>query len=396
MISNVFLARRSFLPDSLSTLLWTRGPLDLTYAAWCGLVLSLPLSWVSGMLLGRATRILLGRIARGTPTGVDDRLVSDLAGPITLGWSVLLARGAVGLFALPKGADDLVSTAGRLGFVLAAFWGVWRLVGVVKHVAVTSSWGGTSPAARALGVLGARVAKALVMVLGIVTGLSLLGYPVATLIAGLGIGGIAFALAAQKTVENLFGAFSLGVDQPFREGDFIKLEGALGTVEAIGLRSTRIRSLDRTVISIPNGKVAEMQVESLAVRDRLRLACMLGLEYGTSVERLRSVLSGLSRVLRDHPKIWPDTVIVRFVALAESSLDIEVMAWFTTTDWNEFLEIREAVLLAFMEVVEREGCSFAFPTRTVHLAGNVADAVRPNREVEPEPSAELDALRSTS
>jgi MscS family membrane protein len=380
MISNVFLARRSSLPDSLSTLLWTQGPLDLTYAAWCGLVLSLPLSWASGMLLGRVTRILLGRIARGTATGIDDRLVSDLAGPITLGWSVLLARGAVGLFALPKGADDLVSTAGRLGFVLAAFWGVWRLVGVVKHVAVTSSWGGTSPAARALGVLGARVAKALVMVLGIVTGLSLLGYPVATLIAGLGIGGIAFALAAQKTVENLFGAFSLGVDQPFREGDFIKLEGALGTVEAIGLRSTRIRSLDRTVISIPNGKVAEMQVESLAVRDRLRLACMLGLEYGTSVERLRSVLSGLSRVLRDHPKIWPDTVIVRFVALAESSLDIEVMAWFTTTDWNEFLEIREAVLLGFMEVVEREGCSFAFPTRTVHLAGNVADAVRPNRE----------------
>jgi MscS family membrane protein len=380
MISNVFLARRSSLPDSLSTLLWTQGPLDLTYAAWCGLVLSLPLSWASGMLLGRVTRILLGRIARGTATGIDDRLVSDLAGPITLGWSVLLARGAVGLFALPKSADDLVSTAGRLGFVLAAFWGVWRLVGVVKHVAVTSSWGGTSPAARALGVLGARVAKALVMVLGIVTGLSLLGYPVATLIAGLGIGGIAFALAAQKTVENLFGAFSLGVDQPFREGDFIKLEGALGTVEAIGLRSTRIRSLDRTVISIPNGKVAEMQVESLAVRDRLRLACMLGLEYGTSVERLRSVLSGLSRVLRDHPKIWPDTVIVRFVALAESSLDIEVMAWFTTTDWNEFLEIREAVLLGFMEVVEREGCSFAFPTRTVHLAGNVADAVRPNRE----------------
>ncbi len=373
-MSNLLLVAPLRLPDWASKILDNRGPLGLTVAVWGELLLAVFASWVVGWLLGRVTRALMGRVARRTATGVDDRLIKDLSGPITLAWSVLLARAAVGFFDLPRRGDELVSKSVDVGLALAAFWAVWRLVGIAQHVAITSTWGGASPAARALGVLGARVAKAAVAVVAVVMMLSLLGYPVATLIAGLGIGGIAFALAAQKTVENLFGAFSLGVDQPFREGDFIKVDSTVGTVEAIGLRSTRIRSLDRTVISIPNGKIAEMQVESFAVRDRLRLACTLGLEYGTSAEQLRKVLLGLSRVLNEHPKFWSEAVTVRFVGFGESSLDIEVMAWFTTTDWAEFLAIRENLLLEFMQVVEREGSAFAFPTRTVHIAPNAPAA----------------------
>jgi MscS family membrane protein len=110
-----------------------------------------------------------------------------------------------------------------------------------------------------------------------------------------------------------------------------------------------------------------MQIESLAARDRLRLSCTLGLGYGTRPAQLRAVLAGLERVLREHPKLWPDTVTVRFAGFGESSLNVDVMAWFLTSDWNEFLAIREETLLRFMEVVEREGSSFAFPTRTLHM-----------------------------
>jgi MscS family membrane protein len=130
-----------------------------------------------------------------------------------------------------------------------------------------------------------------------------------------------------------------------------------------------VRTHDRTVITIPNGKLAEMRIESLAVRDRCHLACTLGLVYGTTANQMRVVVAGLEQVLRAHPKIFADNIIVRFKELAASSLDIEVMAWFLTTDYPEFQLIRQETLLAFMEVVEKAGTSFAFPTRTVHIAG---------------------------
>jgi MscS family membrane protein len=113
-------------------------------------------------------------------------------------------------------------------------------------------------------------------------------------------------------------------------------------------------------------------LETFAARDRLRLACTVGLVYETTESQMRTVLAGLERVLSEHPKIWPDAVTVRFKELAASSLDIEIMAWFTTSDWAEFQAIRQDVLLSFMKVVESAGTSFAFPTRTVHLASGRA------------------------
>jgi MscS family membrane protein len=190
---------------------------------------------------------------------------------------------------------------------------------------------------------------------------------VASLLAGLGIGGIALALAAQKTVENLFGSVSIGVDQPFRVGDFVKIEDVVGTVETIGMRSTRVRTLDRTLVTFPNGKLADTRAETFAARDRIRLFANLGLSYATTSGQMRQVLAEIERALRGHPKIWPEGVSVRFNALRESWLEVEATAWFQTTDWNEFTGIRQELLLRFMEIVERSGTSLAFPTRTVHL-----------------------------
>jgi MscS family membrane protein len=229
-------------------------------------------------------------------------------------------------------------------------------------------WAQSNPASRSLLQLGSRAVKVATAVIAVIAVVSQLGYPVASLLAGLGIGGLAVALAAQKTLENVLGAFAIGFDQPFREGDFVRVEDVTGTVEDIGLRSTRIRTLDRTVVTIPNGRLADMRLESFAPRDRLRLACTLGIEYGATAAQMRALVAGVEGALRGHPKVWPGGITVRFKELAASSLDIEVAAWFQTSDWAEFLLIRQELLLQFMAIVEGAGCSFAFPTRTVHLA----------------------------
>jgi MscS family membrane protein len=187
-------------------------------------------------------------------------------------------------------------------------------------------------------------------------------------LAGLGIGGIALALGAQKTLENVFGAFALAVDQPIREGDFVRIDDLLGTVETIGLRSTRIRTLDRTLVAIPNGKLADLRLETFAARDRVRLQTTIGINYGATADQMKKVMEGFREALRAQPQLWPDSVSVHFVKLGDAGQEIEVSAWFVTADYEEFKRIREDVLLRFLAVVEKEGTDIAFPTQTLHLA----------------------------
>lgn len=267
------------------------------------------------------------------------------------------------------------------------FWALSRGVDAGRQRMLESAWIRERPSTRSLAQLGAKIGQIFLLVIGVVALLSELGYPVASLVAGLGIGGLAVALAAQKTLENLFGALALGADQPFREGDFVNIEGLLGTVESIGLRSTRIRTLDRTLVSIPNGKLAELRLESFAVRDRLRFSCTLGLVYGSSEQQVRSVIAGVEGVLRAHPKLFPDGVMVRLEEIGLQSLNIDVGCWFATSNWDEFMLIREDTLLAFLRVIENAGTTLALPTRTVMVMDGklpgAPSAEHPNLELKP-------------
>jgi MscS family membrane protein len=321
-------------------------------------------------------RAAFSRVVARTSTSWDDAVLDRLSAPLTVALTLAAASALLPWLALYAPAERMLYRIIRVALYGDFFWALWRLVDVVRQVLAGTRWAVASPTSRSLLPLGARITKVLVLALAAVAVLSMLGYPVASLVAGLGIGGLALALAAQKTVENLFGAFSIGVDQPFREGDFVKIDDFVGTVEQIGLRSSRFRTLDRTLVTLPNGRVADMRIESYAARDRLRFATVVGLAYETSVAQMREVLDGFERVLRDHPKLWPDTVVVRFREFAQSSLDIEIMAWFETQDWGEFQLIRQDILLQFMEVVEQAGTSIAYPTRTLHLGGETVDALR--------------------
>lgn len=353
----------SWLPEPLAK----EGPFEVLWWQWIGLLLLLPIAWALCRLLSWLTLSAVGRVVKHTSAQWDDELLERQRGPVRLAWGIAAVYVLLPFLQLAPDATLAVRVAMKSGLFVVFFWALLRSVDTLRHILVMAPALKDRPAALAIVPIATSVTKVLVLGAAIVAVLAELGYPVASLIAGLGIGGLALALAAQKTIENLFGALSLGLDQPFREGDLVKVEDFVGTVESIGLRSTRLRTADRTLITIPNGRLADMRLESLTSRDRIRLACTVGLVYGTTASQMRQVLDGFESYLRSHPKIWPDAVIVRFAELGESGLKIEITVWFQTQDYSEFLLIRQDVLLQLMEIVERAGTSFAFPTRTIHL-----------------------------
>jgi MscS family membrane protein len=195
-----------------------------------------------------------------------------------------------------------------------------------------------------------------------------IGLNVTGILAGLGIGGLAVALAAQKTVENLFGGVTLILDQPVRVGDFCRFGDRIGTVEEVGLRSTRIRTLDRTVVSVPNGHFASLELENFTVRDRIWLHTTIGVRYETTPDQLRHVLVEIRRMLYAHPQVDPRPARIRFVNFGAYSLDLEIFAYVLTADYDEFLAIQEDIYLRIMDIVEQSGTGFAFPSQTTYLA----------------------------
>jgi MscS family membrane protein len=349
------------------------APLGLTWAQWLAIVGILFGSVLLGRILERLVRAVVGRLVKKTRSTWDDALLPRLAGPLSAALALAFAAALLPVVGLPDHGSKVAYQMIRAGFFAAFFWTLFRLVDVGFHLLGDSMWARSGPS-RSLIPLGSRVAKVGIIAIAAVAVLSYLGYPVASLVAGLGIGGLALALAAQKTVENLFGAFSIGVDQPFRVGDTVRIEDFQATVERIGLRSTRFRTLDRTIVTIPNGKLADSRIESYTARDRMRLSTIVGLVYGTTEAQVRQVLAGFDRVLRAQPKLFPEGVTVLLRGLGNSSLDIEVTAQFQTEDYGEYQAIRQEILLQFLSVVEEAGTSLAFPTQTVHLVTPAGDS----------------------
>jgi small-conductance mechanosensitive channel len=202
-----------------------------------------------------------------------------------------------------------------------------------------------------------------------------LGLPVTALVAGLGVGGLAIALAAQSTLENLIGGIILYADQPARIGDICRFGGHLGTVEKIGLRSVKIRTLARTIVNVPNAQFAKMELENFSTRDRIFLDTRLRLRYETSREQLRQVHIELEELLKGDPRIAENPVRVRFMGFGEYFLEVEIHAYALTRDWSEFLAIRQELLVRSMEIVERAGTRLALPA-TVHYVGSERDSKR--------------------
>ncbi|MGE0360948.1 MAG: mechanosensitive ion channel family protein [Vicinamibacterales bacterium] len=348
------------LPDLLPAPLQAMGPHDLAWWQWLALPLFVAAALVVGRVLGAISRAVLQRAFRRTPTRWDERWLDRVAPALTVLWGAAVFRAAMPWLELHDAAHGFVTALLTAVGVITVFWALWRSVDVVVEFTVDQSWGADA-SARSMIIVGGNLLKTAVLVVGGVSTAAAFGYPVATVVAGLGIGGIAFAFGAQKTVENLFGSIALAADQPLRVGDVVKVEGVEGQVEQIGARSTRLRTADRTLVTIPNGRLADSRIESLAARDRLRMTTTVMLAYGTTEAQVRQVIAGIDERLRAQPLVWPDVVIARLANLGPASIDIEVMCWFQTADFEAFRSARQDVLLAIIGVVEQAGARFVAP-----------------------------------
>jgi MscS family membrane protein len=199
--------------------------------------------------------------------------------------------------------------------------------------------------------------------------------------AGLGVGGIAVALAAQKTLENVIGGVSLILDRVVLVGDTLKVGGIEGTVEDLGLRSTRIRTSERTVVSVPNGQIANMTLENTSLRDKFWFHPILALRYGTTLPQLEMVLDGIRRLLEEHRDLERESVRVNLLRCGATSLDVEVFAYVITRDSKQFLEIQERLLLRIMECIESAGVEIAPPAQTIVIESSADAAGRASLKV---------------
>lgn len=328
--------------------------------------------WIGLVLILLATALFLWMVNHVSRLGNDRHPFLRALAQLTMPASLLAAVPVFAFLTLEQlnltgQLAVAINIAATAIMFLASAWMFWRLSPVIAE-AIISSPGITSESIdahlirvsmRLLGIVGSAALLAL--------GADRMGLPVYGVVAGLGVGGLAIALAAQPTLENLIGGLNLFADKPIRVGDFCKYGSDLGTIESIGIRSTRIRGLGRTLTTIPNAMLAKMPIENFTWRDRMLLRADLGLRYETTPEQLRYVLVRLRELLLGHPRVDPDPARARFAGFGESSLNIEVFAYVTTNDWNEFLGIREDILLRVMDIIEQAGTAVAFPSQTLYL-----------------------------
>lgn len=346
------------------------GPLGLPRWKWAGIVLAVPVVWLLTLALAVGLRRVALAITRRTPAAWDDELVVRLRGPVRLFLASILVVPVLVLLELDANTTAMAWRVLRGITIVAVFWMLLRLIGVTQDHLARKAWASDHTNAQTIVPLIGRSLRVALGLLALLVAFSQLGYPVGTLLAGLGIGGIVVALAAQKTVENLFGSVTLAADRVFRVGDWVRFEDVQGTVERIGLRSTHLRTLDRTLVKVPNGRLADLRIESFGERDRIRFFITLRLVYSTTAAQLRMVLHDTETLFRSHARIWPDGIAVRLVGLGQYSLDVNVNAWFATTDWGEFELIRQDVLLAIMDIVERAGTRLAMPMQVLRIEAN--------------------------
>ncbi|MBN1424762.1 mechanosensitive ion channel family protein [Candidatus Fermentibacteria bacterium] len=334
---------------------------------WSALVLVLIVGWFAARLLSSWASRVFGAMAARTRVKWDDAMVHALDGPLGLiVWALIVAMASP-LVGMSIAAQSLVGRGWRI-LMLAGFgWMLFRSIDLmtlyVRALATQRS---------ALGLsfipIAGRVSKILILVFVFLAVLDVIGVEVVGLLAGLGLGGLAIAFAAQKTIENLFGAIAIAGDRPFKVGDWVTTGDVSGTVEDVGLRSTRIRPMNRTLVSIPNGVLMGQTITNFGERDRIMFETTIGVVYETTADQIVFILDEIKKMLLADPRVYPDSHRVRFKGFGPSSLDILIICWILTTNFHEFTGIAEEINLNIMRIVERSGSSFAFPTQTIHMA----------------------------
>jgi MscS family membrane protein len=348
--------------------------------------LSFALAWLLTKLRGPIERLFW-------PDGKAPKAIQFIeksVGPVRLLLMLLVFGIAIQALELSVVARYRAFFVAQVVGWFAVTWLLWRWADAGSEVILAQmSRRGQLTAYSALSFLN-RAIKALLAIIFAAALLRAFGFNVTAGLAALGVGGLAIALGAQKLFENLIGSLTIIADRPVRIGDFCRFGSSMGTIEEIGIRSTRIRTLDRTVLTVPNGEFAALHIENYAQRDRYWFHPVLNLRYETSIEQMRNVLQSLRSMLASHPNVETSSRRVRLIGLAAYSLDVEIFAYVFAQDYTTFLEIQEDLLLRCMEIVEENDTGFALPSQTLYLGRDggrndnrpreIADVMRGQRE----------------
>lgn len=264
--------------------------------------------------------------------------------------------------------SDLVRLVSTVLYYGALSWSLWLAIVLLFEALAAHYSKEENSSDRNMMRLLARIIGSIGAIWLMAYGLQRLGIPTLSLLAGLGVGGIAAALAIRPTLENLIGGFVLFLDKPIRVGDYCTFGSFEGVVERIGVRSTQVRALDRTMITIPNSQFADMELVNWAMCDQMMIQTTIGIRYETESDQFRFLLAEIRRTMYAHPRIDNDTVRVRFDDFGDSSLNIQIRVYAKTREWNDFYAIREDVMFRVKQVVESSGSSFAFPSQTLYMS----------------------------
>ena len=334
----------------------------------------------SRLFVGAAFR-LLDRVFKRRPSWTRVRTgIGRFRAPLAFLLALPLHRLCVSRLGLPLLNRYGYARLLMLAFIFGASWLLLRLVDFFNLRATLNLIAEGATATSSL-TIARRMLRGVVIAVAALFALASFGVNLTATLAGLGIGGVALAFAAQKSLENLFGGFVVLSDKIIRVGDTVRIGTAVGDIEDVTLYATRLRAFDRSVVTIPNGTLITAQIENWSRRDKFWFHPTLGLVYETTAEQMRAVLENLRARLESDPRVEKGTMRVRFVRLNSSSLDVEVFAYLLVPDYTTFLAVQEELLLMLLDVVEKAGTCLAFPSQTTYVAGESAPplATRPAR-----------------
>lgn len=320
----------------------------------------------AALVIRRVLLSALRRAGRGRP-GFAGAMARDLAGPAAFLVLVIGAYGAVGLHPLSRGMDDAAGKVFLFLLTVGVLWMLMRVVDAVAEQMASVADGTDSRMDDQLIPILRKLAKFILVAVGIVFYMQSNGYPVSGILAGMGIGGLALALAAQDSIAGIFASVVIFLDKPFMVEDFVEVNGVTGTVEEIGIRSTRIRTVEKTLVTLPNKEIMDSNINNFSRRPMRRTEARLGVTYDTTPDKMRELLARLREMLEGDDMVDDGTVFVNFSGFGDSSLDVDMRYFIKSADYRTWLDNRERINLGIMDIVHGLGLEFAFPSTTVYL-----------------------------
>ncbi|MGV7229137.1 MAG: mechanosensitive ion channel family protein [Nitrospirales bacterium] len=327
---------------------------------WVGLLIIGILAYLAAFVL---TKIIL-LFLQHHPTPMRDQVCRLVRGPLRFLLFLVMAGLMIEYINPPLWFQALLKA--RTLFSVAVVWmAFWIIDFLIDRLSEHYQLQGQTTARVLLPPLG-TAAKTVFVIIAVLVWLDNLGFKVTTLLAGLGIGGLAFALALQKPIENLVSGITLYTSEPVAVGDFCRFGDKIGTVEEIGLRATKVRTLGHTLLTVPNIDFVHAQLENFSKREKIWYHPQVRLRYDTTPDQIRYILVEIRKMFYAHPKVLDDPARIRFEGFGSFSLDLEVFAYIDVTDWGEFLEIAEDLNLRIMDIVQEAGSAFALPSQTFY------------------------------